>query len=527
MQCSTTMKNSNRVGIYCRLSEEDRNKRDPTDDSGSIQNQKSMLLQYAHDQGWNVFQIYSDDDYTGSDRNRPAFRHLLEDARARQFDIVLCKSQSRFTRELELVEKYLHGLFPLWGIRFVSVVDNADTANKGNKKSRQINGLVNEWYLEDLSDNIRSVLTNRRQNGLHIGSFALYGYRKDPDRKGHLLVDDEAAAVVHEVFTLFAQGHGKTAIARILNERGVPNPTTYKRLRGLRYQSPAQKTGTLWTYAAISSMLHNEMYCGTMIQGKYGSTSYKSKRNRARPPCDWYVVDGTHEPIIERALWDRVQTLLSHNAKPFTAGTIGLFAGKARCAHCGGAMRSTMSRGRHYLQCARHAAAPDACIGSFIATDRLEDMVLTQFRQFCTEYLNTETLSRKIKPQSDIQNHITRLRTQLARCEARCAQDADALRSLYLDKVKGLLSEQDFHTLSCGFSDERARIAKELDALRAQLHTLEQRREQENDASACIARYLPPSHLTRELVDFFLSSVDIGKRISGTRYVPIELHWNF
>ena len=137
-----------------------------------------------------------------------------------------------------LVEKYIHGLFPIWGIRFISIVDNADTANKGNKKSRQINGLVNEWYLEDMSENIRSVLTNRRVNGFHIGAFALYGYKKDPEQKGHLIIDEEAAVVVREVFTLFAQGYGKTAIARMLNDRGIPNPTEYKRLHGLRYKQP-------------------------------------------------------------------------------------------------------------------------------------------------------------------------------------------------------------------------------------------------------------------------------------------------
>ena len=101
------------------------------------------------------------------------------------------------------MEKYIHGLFPIWGIRFISIVDNADTANKGNKKSRQINGLVNEWYLEDMSENIRSVLTDRRKNGFHIGAFALYGYKKDPEQKGHLIIDEEAAAVVREVFNLF------------------------------------------------------------------------------------------------------------------------------------------------------------------------------------------------------------------------------------------------------------------------------------------------------------------------------------
>lgn len=237
-----------KAAIYCRLSEEDRNKQFETDDSNSIQNQKAMLLQYAMEQGWEVYNLYSDDDYTGSDRRRPEFNRLLEDAKAHRFDIVLCKTQSRFTRELELVEKYIHGLFPIWGIRFVNIVDNADTANKGNKKSRQINGLVNEWYLEDMSENIRSVLTNRRQNGFHIGAFALYGYKKDPYQKGHLLIDEEAAAVVREVFTLFSQGYGKTAIARMLNDRGIPNPTEYKRLHGLRYQQPKRKNSTLWKY---------------------------------------------------------------------------------------------------------------------------------------------------------------------------------------------------------------------------------------------------------------------------------------
>ena len=141
-----------KAAIYCRLSEEDRNKQFETDDSNSIQNQKTMLIQYTVEQGWELYDIYSDDDYTGSDRKRPEFNRLLADAEKRKFDIILCKTQSRFTRELELVEKYIHGLFPIWGIRFISIVDNADTANKGNKKSRQINGLVNEWYLEDMSD---------------------------------------------------------------------------------------------------------------------------------------------------------------------------------------------------------------------------------------------------------------------------------------------------------------------------------------------------------------------------------------
>ena len=291
-----------KVAIYCRLSEEDRDKRCEKDDSESIQNQKAMLCEYALEHRWDIYNIYSDDDYTGADRKRPQFNTLLEDAKSKKFDIILCKTQSRFTRELELVEKYIHGLFPIWGIRFISIVDNADTANKGNKKSRQINGLVNEWYLEDMSDNIKSVLTNKRKNGVHIGAFALYGYMKDPNQKGHLVIDEEAAAIVREVFTLFSKGYGKTAIARMLNDREIPNPTEYKRLQGLRYKQPTRKNSTLWKYFAISDMLINEIYIGNMVQGKYGSVSYKTKQNKPRPKEEWYVVEGTHEPIIDKTL---------------------------------------------------------------------------------------------------------------------------------------------------------------------------------------------------------------------------------
>ena len=215
-------------------------------------------------------------------------------------------------------------------------------------KGRQINGLVNEWYLEDMSENIRAVLTSRRKNGLHIGAFAPYGYKKDPEQTGHLLIDGEAAAVVREIFALFSQGYGKTAIARLLNERGIPNPTEYKRLHGLRYQQPKGKSGTLWKYAAVSSMLSNELYIGNMVQGRYGSISYKTKQNRPRPKEMWYRVEETHEAIIDRDLWDRVQSLSAFQAKPFRGGTIGLFARKVRCAGCGYTMRSTKSRGKHF-----------------------------------------------------------------------------------------------------------------------------------------------------------------------------------
>ncbi len=516
-----------KAAIYCRLSEEDRNKQTETDESNSIQNQKAMLLQYALEQGWEVYKIYSDDDYAGADRQRPEFNHLLEDAQDRKFDVILCKTQSRFTRELELVEKYIHGLFPLWGLRFVSIVDNADTANKGNKKSRQINGLVNEWYLEDMSDNIRSVLTNRRESGFHIGAFALYGYAKDPERKGRLIIDEEAAAVVREVFTLFSQGYGKTAIARMLNDRCIPNPTEYKRLCGLRYKQPNRKNSTLWKYAAISDMLINEIYIGNMVQGKYGSVSYKTKQNKPRPREDWYVVEDTHTPIIERELWDRVQAMVAQRTKPFGNGTIGLFARKARCANCGYIMRSSKNRGKHYLQCSNRHVAKDVCIGSFICVDQLEQAVIAEINRLAAEYLDKNELERSIGFCDNFQEQKNRLQSDMAVYEKRIAAYTKGMQALYIDKVEGLISVSDFVELSKSIAAEKERLERMTQYGQKRMAEIEEKAGGRSSRKDLVAQYAGLERLNRETVEILIDYISVGKRMPGTTEVPVEIHWNF
>ena len=521
------MKTKEKAAIYCRLSEEDKNKQNVTDDSGSIQNQKAMLFDYAQRMGWEIVSVYSDDDYTGSDRNRPAFKRLLADAQAKKFDIILCKTQSRFTRELELVERYIHGLFPIWGIRFVSIVDNADTANKGNKKSRQINGLVNEWYLEDMSDSIKSALDSRRRNGFHIGSFALYGYKKDPDLRGHLIIDEEAAAVVREVFTLFSQGYGKTAIARILNDRGIPNPTEYKRMQGLRFSLPPSKNSTLWKYFAISDMLTNEAYIGNLVQGKYESVSYKTSQSRPRPKEQWFRVEGTHDPIIDRELWNRVQKMITERAKPFKVGTIGLFAKKARCASCGYVMRSSKSGGRCFLQCPNRHYAKGACEGAFISVNRLERMVIDELKRLNAEYLDMDELEQQVQFNADILEQKQEIEAEIATYRGKIDQFSKGVRDLYLDKVKGLICEADFIELSKDFTSQKKSLESQVLECQKQIAEIEIKIAVGDNRRELIEQYVNIEHLTREAVELLIDKIMVGKRIQGTRNVPIEIHWNF
>ncbi|MBQ3527984.1 MAG: recombinase family protein [Clostridia bacterium] len=310
-----------KVAIYVRLSEEDKNKINVCDESRSIANQKDLLKNYCTERRWKIYDIYCDEDYAGADRNRPQFKRLIKDAENRCFDIVLCKTLSRFTREIELVEKYIHGLFPLWGIRFISVVDNADSNDLKSKKARQISGLINEWYLEDMSENIKSVLTDRRKMGKHIGSFALYGYEKDKNERGKLIPDPSAAKTVKLIYKLYLEGYSMTKIANKLNEKNIPCPSEYKKVKGEKYTT--SKSCRRWRYPAISQILRNEMYIGNMVQGKYRSVSYKTKINRPVPRDKWLIVENTHEPIIDKDTWNKVQTLLgSHSRRAESTGDL-------------------------------------------------------------------------------------------------------------------------------------------------------------------------------------------------------------
>lgn len=519
----------NIVAIYNRLSEEDKGKLNAEDESRSIQNQKSMLISYAMNQGWEIYNIYSDDDYKGSDRSRPAFNQLLQDAEARKFNIVLCKSQARFTRELEMVEKIIHGQFLEWGIRFVGYADHADTANKGNKKSRQINGLVNEWYLEDLSNNIKTVLTDHRKKGLHIGAFALYGYMKDPCQKGHLVIDPEAAGIVREVFELYASGMGRTAIARLLNDRGIPNPTEYKRQKGLRYKGTGKQYGSLWKYYAISDMLSNEMYIGNMVQGRYENRTYKSKTAKPVPKERWIRVEGTHEPIINTDLWNKVQRMMQEHSKPMCTGQIGLFAGKTRCMYCGYTMASCKNREYRYLKCSSKHFSNDSCKGAFIAQRFLEQAVLNELNQIINKYFDEPAAESRLTFSRNSQSIKKSMQRELDSSKNRLDDLKKAIQNMYIDKVKGIISESEYIDYKDSFQKEILTCQHRIHGLEQQ-NFLEQQMQNQRSKTEILKAYANVEKLDRDIMDQLVDYIEVGrleKKQHRNDLPPIIIHWKF
>ena len=520
-----------KAAIYCRLSKEDEYK---VGESESIQNQKSMLLQYAIEKELEIYQIYSDEDYSGIDRNRPAFNAMIEAASEHKFDVVLAKTQSRFTRDMELVEKYLHGKFIEWGIRFIAVVDHVDTNDTANKKSRQINGLINEWYLEDLSTNVRSVLDHKRREGLFIGSFARYGYQKDPNAKGKLVIDPEAAEIVRRIFAMALSGTGAHKIARILNDEKIPSPTAYKQQHGIRYHISAKNpNASLWSSPTIYQMLHDQLYIGNMVQGRHKKVSYKTEKTIWLPESQWIVVENTHEPIIDKETFETVQMMLKERTRSGERGKVHPFSKKIVCACCGNFMEQTGRQPRadgtriRYVRCRMHQRAPEIC-GNKTCTDMadLQNMVLQRIRAYVADYFEPEKV--KLPEQDDpVRQRNQAMREELRKLRGDVDRRQKAMQELYLDKVSGLIDPTQFYEMNQSFLDE-------VSSAEARIEKLESELEQQKEESATIQTQMQRvqelaqvSHLTRELVVLLVRRVVVGPKDALTGEQKITIEWNF
>lgn len=297
-----------KAALYCRLSVED----GTGEESESIRNQRSILIAYAQKNEWEIYDIYEDEDYSGLREDRPSFRRMIEDAKEKRFEIILCKTQSRFTRSASAAEIYLHEKFPLWGIRFVTVVDGVDTAKKENKKARQINSLVNEWYCEELSENIRSVLRKKMELGQFLGNYAPYGYEKDFSDRHHLVVLGEEARVVKYIAKLYLSGLSCKKIAEKLTLEKIPTPSQQKQKRG---QDLGRTPCSRWGAGTVRKILRNPVYIGHMVQGKEQKISYKSKKTAEIPEQQWVVVQNTHTPILSPKTYEKVQKKMKKNRR--------------------------------------------------------------------------------------------------------------------------------------------------------------------------------------------------------------------
>ncbi len=529
-----------KVGVYCRLSDEDRYKKNKNDDSESIANQKSMLLKYALEQGWDVVDIYSDDDYSGAGTYRPDFERMIKDCESGRINLVLCKTQSRFSRDMEVIEKYLHNKFVEWGVRFVSIVDNADTNNAANKKSRQINGLVNEWYLEDLSNNVKKSLKNKREDGLFMASFAPYGYLKDPNDKHKLIIDEDVAYVVKEIFEKYKNGIGYIRICQSLNKRNILCPSKYKKSIGSNFVcvSPKfQKLG-IWIPDTIASILRNETYIGNLVQGKKTSISYKNHKYKKVPENEWCRIENTHEPIIDKETWYLVQKRLGKHERSLKTGNIHVLSQKVYCKECGHVFMKNQSKirctggiieRRAYLQCKGNKKYHICNNNRSVRLDLMEEFVLNSINELlnnCNKKLLEEELTKELSKDDKMKNKMVSLNKEKSDLEKRLNESRLYFKNLYEDKLKGIISEEDFTTLRSEYSKDVEAYQDRIEEINQELQATEKSKNNTKDIKSILKKYKHIDKLNKIIVDEFIEKIYIGKLDKETKTRTIDIEWN-
>ncbi|MGN0631486.1 MAG: recombinase family protein, partial [Ruminococcus sp.] len=463
-----------KVGIYCRLSIEDKNKL-KTDDSQSIQNQKAMLKDFCHERDWEIYDIYCDDGYSGIDRTRPEFNRLIHDCEQGKISIVLCKDQSRFSRDTVIIEQYINDKFLEWGIRFIGVADNSDSDSEIYGTMRLFTSAYNEMYVKDISLKIRRTLTYKREQGQFIGSFAPYGYIIDPKDKHHLIIDEGTAPNVRLIFEMYIQGNGYRKIVQELNSRNIPSPSAYKQQSGSKYvncNADSSNAKGLWTQSTIAAILHNEMYTGTLVQGKSHHISYKNKKRRKVAEDEWVKVPGTHEAIIDPETWQRSQERHnSHTRSNRSSQELSPLSGKIKCAVCGRPMKRNVYYNKaktiqyYGLQCATYKTGAMNCPNvKTISGKALEEKIIDELNFIVSQYCQTD----EIRITDLYTEQITALEGQLEKMKTQQSTAKSRLTQMYKDRLDGLISDKEYSIFRDTLFSEEQDISRRIEELTEQ-----------------------------------------------------------
>ncbi|MDD5865381.1 MAG: recombinase family protein [bacterium] len=520
-----------KVGIYLRLSNEDKDKISKDETSESIKNQRNMLIDYINKHSELILtQEYCDEDLSGAGTFRPEFERLIKDCENHKLDIVLCKSQSRFSRDMEIVERYINNKFKEWNVRFIGLADNADTANTGNKKSRQINGLVNEWFLEDVSNNIRSAFNAKMKNGEFISPFAPFGFEISKKNNNKLIIDPIASEIVKEIFNLYLNGFGFTKIAKYLNDKNIPSPSLYKYQKGCKLNiiSNRPREQIKWNAGAIKRILTNEIYLGNLVQGKRTTISYKNHKIINKPEDKWIRRENMHEAIIDKETFTKVQIALKERTKPMKVkGIVHNFSGKVFCEECGCYMRKKNSSKYEYLVCSNNKDDYNDCINkSSIRYDVLEKIILDEINKKIRKYFDEKLLilERKNNKNSNLLNKIKILESQKQNVENQLKKIKKYFKKIYEDKVDGIITKKQFKNLIEEYNKNEIIYNKQIKSIKNELNFY-QKKENIIKKPKDFHKYQEFKKLNRIIIEDFIEKIYIGKINNNIRNIQIK--WKF
>ena len=459
---------------YVRLSREDGDK----EESNSVTGQKDLIRDYmTRHPELRECAMKVDDGFTGSNFDRPAFQEMMAEVKAGKINCIVVKDLSRFGRDHLEAGEYLERIFPFLGVRFIAINDNYDSMNSNSKSDELIvpfKNLINEAYCRDTSIKIRSQLEIKRRRGDFIGSFAVFGYRKDPADRHRLLVDDYAAEVVRDIFAWKLDGLSAGDIAARLSASGIPTPMDYKQSQGMNYSTSFRiKEKSEWSAGMILRILKNPVYTGVLEQGRVTTPSYRVKRLVNKPREEWAVVENCHEAIINYYDFESVQKALALDARTTESGkAVDLFSGMVNCGECGGAMiKKTVPSGKKkytYYVCATHKNEK-TCFSHGIRDTALTEIVLEFLKKHIRDVIDLADLLAMTDTAQLQKAKVQKLRERLDTKEAEIDRYQRLLRSLYESLADGLIDQSEYQNLKKSYTNRRAQAEEQADAIRGEM----------------------------------------------------------
>lgn len=514
-----------RVAIYIRLSKEDENKEDKkVAESESITNQRSLLLRFVEESGYELVDIYIDDGYSGTNFNRPEFQRMLRDIEAGKINMVVTKDMSRLGRDYIGTGEYIEKYFPAHNVRYIALTDNIDTAlDSTNNDIAPFKAIMNDYYAKDISKKIRTSLRTKQRDGKWVGGCPPFGYMKDPNDKNHLVPNPEEAPIVRKIFELASTGMSAYAIKDYLTENNVP---TSAMIRGARGSKSTESIQGVWNTKTVTGIITNQLYTGDLVQNRRNKLNYKIKKVIYIPKEEWIIVENTHEPLVDKETFENIQKMIPKMSNRPEKKERRLLDGLLYCYDCKHRMTICSPRksdNRTYIVCNyyRMNSKRKVCTSHSFNYDYLEEGIFEIVRQVCQQCLDVETASDKITPKCKKEDPREKILASLTKLEKDISRNTNNLDKMYIDKLEGKITEEMFDRISNNLKSEIETKTNKITELKNILDKFNDNLLTTKECQKVIKEFLESGTPTREMV---LKLID---RIEVHNNKHIDIYFNF
>ena len=522
------------TAIYCRLSRDD----EQAGESNSIVNQKAILKKYAKEQGFRNIQFFVDDGFSGANFNRPEWQRMITMVEADQIGVLLAKDMSRIGRNYLEVGFYTEILFPKHNVRFIAINSGVDSANQMDNDFTPFLNIINEFYVKDSSKKVKASMKQKGESGEYLTTNPPYGYMKDPDNpKKHWIIDDEAAAVVRQIFAWCMEGYGPSQIAHKLKDAKVDCPTVHWAKMGRNAPAKTPDDPYDWAPRTISGILERQEYLGHMVNFRTHRQSYKSKKKIENPQSEWKIFENTHDAIVDEETFYRVQELRKNKRRPSRTGKSNMFSGIVRCADCGEKLyyctsNSFESRQDHFVCSTSRKKGKDVCDTHFIRAVVLEEGTLQHMRMVISCVASYEDAFRRAlgaKRSAEVRKELAAKRRMLQKSENRLAELDRLFKRIYEDMVNGKLSESRFQMLSEDYEKEQADLRIKIEMLEEEIQNQEDQADNVDKFIRQAKKYLHLEKLTPTILNDMVNAVYVHApdKSSGHRVQDVEISYNY